>query len=98
MFYPFSLLENWTGHYTEVLKNFESIIEKIWTAVDYDTDGVVLEVTQIGKECHTRCAIYHQIGKCVMPDEGVFARVIKGGLVQSGDTISVLRGEGGGQG
>ena len=50
----------------------------------------ILEVTQIGKECHTRCAIYHQIGKCIMPEEGVFARVIKEGLVKAGDTIRVL--------
>ena len=50
---------------------------------------VVLEITQIGKECHTRCAIYRQIGKCIMPEEGVFARVIRGGLVRSGDTINV---------
>lgn len=52
-------------------------------------EAVMLEVTQIGKECHTRCAIYHQIGKCIMPDEGVFARVVRGGLVRAGDTITV---------
>lgn len=50
---------------------------------------VVLEVTQIGKECHTGCAIYRQIGKCIMPREGVFTRVIHGGLVKIGDTINV---------
>jgi MOSC domain-containing protein YiiM len=49
--------------------------------------GVILEVTQIGKECHSGCAIYRQIGKCVMPKEGVFARVVRGGLVRSGDAI-----------
>ena len=47
----------------------------------------LLEITQIGKECHTRCAIYDQAGDCVMPKEGVFARVIKGGKVQAGDRI-----------
>jgi MOSC domain-containing protein YiiM len=51
--------------------------------------GVILEVTQIGKECHSGCAIYRQIGKCIMPREGVFARVIHGGLVKIGDTINV---------
>jgi MOSC domain-containing protein YiiM len=51
---------------------------------------VVLEVTQIGKECHTRCAIYRQVGTCVMPEEGVFARVIKGGPVSAGDSIKVV--------
>ena len=48
---------------------------------------VLLEITQIGKECHTRCAIYDQAGDCVMPKEGVFARVVKGGKVQAGDRI-----------
>ena len=47
----------------------------------------LLEVTQIGKECHARCAIYDQAGDCVMPKEGVFARVVKGGKVQAGDRI-----------
>lgn len=47
----------------------------------------LLEITQIGKECHARCAIYDQAGDCVMPKEGVFARVIKGGKVQAGDRI-----------
>ena len=52
----------------------------------------LLEVTQIGKECHTRCAIYHQAGDCVMPKEGIFARVITGGVVRPGDPISVVSG------
>ena len=50
----------------------------------------ILEVTQIGKECHTRCAIYHQAGDCVMPKEGVFAKVITGGVVRSKDEIEGL--------
>lgn len=49
-----------------------------------------LEVTQIGKECHTRCAIYHQAGDCVMPKEGIFARVISGGTVRPGDEVRVM--------
>jgi len=48
------------------------------------------EITQIGKECHTRCAIYYRAGDCVMPREGVFARVVSGGEVQVGDAIEVL--------
>ncbi|MFH1070581.1 MAG: MOSC domain-containing protein [Candidatus Glassbacteria bacterium] len=48
-----------------------------------------LEVTQIGKECHSRCAIYEQAGDCVMPREGIFARVIRGGTVQPGDRLIV---------
>jgi MOSC domain-containing protein YiiM len=50
----------------------------------------LLEVTQIGKECHTRCAIYYQAGDCVMPKEGIFARVLTGGTVSAGDPISRL--------
>ena len=49
----------------------------------------LLEVTQIGKECHTRCAIYHQAGDCVMPKEGIFASVVRGGTIKAGDTIGL---------
>jgi len=52
-------------------------------------ESVVLEVTQIGKECHQGCAIRQQVGDCVMPREGVFARVVIGGEVRNGDEISV---------
>jgi MOSC domain-containing protein YiiM len=55
--------------------------------------GVILEVTQIGKECHTGCAIFQQIGKCIMPKEGIFARVIKGGIAKVGDEIQVVEKE-----
>lgn len=48
------------------------------------------EVTQIGKECHTRCAIYYQAGDCVMPKEGIFIRVLAGGPVKVGDNIEVM--------
>jgi len=52
--------------------------------------GVTLEMTQHGKECHDRCAIYHQAGDCVMPREGVFAKVVSVGEVKVGDKIEVL--------
>jgi MOSC domain-containing protein YiiM len=45
------------------------------------------EVTQIGKECHSRCAIFHQVGDCVMPREGIFVRILTGGNIEPGDTI-----------
>jgi MOSC domain-containing protein YiiM len=51
--------------------------------------GVIGEVSQIGKECHTRCAIYYQAGDCVMPKEGIFIKVIKGGKVRAGDSVMV---------
>jgi MOSC domain-containing protein YiiM len=47
----------------------------------------VLEVTQIGKECHTRCAIFYQAGDCVMPKEGIFVKVLNGGEIKPGDQI-----------
>lgn len=50
---------------------------------------VVLEMTQIGKECHTHCQIYQKMGECIMPKEGVFARVIVGGIISAGDTMEV---------
>lgn len=49
-----------------------------------------LEVTQIGKECHDRCAIYALAGDCVMPREGIFARVVRGGIVVEGDPVVLL--------
>ena len=49
----------------------------------------LLEMTQIGKECHNRCAIYHRMGDCIMPREGVFARVLRGGGVKTGDEIQI---------
>ena len=53
-------------------------------------EEVLMEVTQIGKECHTRCAIYYQAGDCVMPREGIFAKVLKGGKVKKSDPIAVV--------
>jgi MOSC domain-containing protein YiiM len=52
-------------------------------------NGIVLRVTQIGKECHARCAIFQQVGDCVMPREGIFAEVLTEGEVKVGDTIMV---------
>jgi MOSC domain-containing protein YiiM len=51
--------------------------------------GASLQVTQIGKVCHDRCAIYTAVGDCVMPREGIFVRVLEGGTVSPGDTITV---------
>lgn len=50
-----------------------------------------LEVTQIGKQCHNDCEIKRQVGKCVMPTEGIFAKVIKGGKVKPGDIIEIIK-------
>lgn len=54
-------------------------------------DEVVLRVSQIGKECHNRCAIYYQAGDCVMPKEGIFGEVLKGGTIKVDDEIEVIK-------
>ena len=51
---------------------------------------VILEVTQIGKECHSHCEIFHRVGDCIMPREGIFTKVVKGGVIKEGDTVTVL--------
>ncbi len=53
----------------------------------------LLEITQIGKVCHERCQIYYQAGDCVMPREGVFGRVLRGGPVANGDVIELFEGD-----
>jgi MOSC domain-containing protein YiiM len=55
--------------------------------------NIEVEVSQIGKVCHNRCAIYYQAGDCVMPKEGIFAKVLKGGRVKRGDLIQVIGSE-----
>ncbi len=47
----------------------------------------VLQISKIGKECHSRCAIYHQVGECIMPKKGIFAEVLEGGDIAVGDPI-----------
>ncbi len=82
------------GDFAENLttEGMELVSLPVGTRVSIGED-TILEITQIGKECHTRCAIYRQVGKCIMPEEGVFARVVQGGLVKAGDAIAVLEGK-----
>jgi MOSC domain-containing protein YiiM len=53
-------------------------------------ETVLLQITQIGKECPNRCAIYYRAGDCIMPREGVFARVLEEGLIRCGDPIQIV--------
>ena len=53
-------------------------------------ESAVVEITQIGKECHSKCAIYYKAGDCIMPREGIFTKVIKGGTIKTGDRILIL--------
>lgn len=52
---------------------------------------VVLKITQIGKECHSHCAIYERMGECIMPTQGVFAEVVKGGKIRPGEEMTVRK-------
>lgn len=56
----------------------------------FQSGDVVLEMTQIGKECHSGCEIYKIMGDCIMPREGVFAKVLHGGKIREGDELTVL--------
>jgi len=78
--YPGDFAENLTTEGIELL----SISPGYRIAIG---DEIILEVTQIGKECHSGCAILEQTGRCIMPEEGIFAKVIRGGIVRAGDTI-----------
>jgi MOSC domain-containing protein YiiM len=53
---------------------------------------VVLEISQIGKACHKGCAIFQAVGNCIMPKEGVFARVIRGGKIRTGEPVEIMKG------
>ena len=57
-------------------------------------DTVILEVTQIGKECHHHCQIYQKMGECIMPTNGIFAQVITGGWIKKGDSIIIMETDG----
>ncbi len=78
------------GDFAENLtsEGIELVSLPIGTGINVGKD-IILEVTQIGKECHSGCAIFQQIGKCIMPKEGVFAKVIRGGLVRAGEEIRI---------
>ena len=80
---PGSFAENLTT------KGIDLLSLPIGSRVRISSD-VVLEISQHGKVCHDRCAIYEIAGDCVMPREGIFAKVVKGGRVKVGDTIKVL--------
>ena len=56
----------------------------------FQCNDVLLELTQIGKECHNGCQIFQKMGECIMPREGVFTRVLHGGTISVGDTLTVI--------
>ena len=73
-----------------VVEGFE--LHKLPVGQKIQVGEVLLEVTQIGKECHDKCAIYYQVGECIMPKNGIFTRVLKGGKVKVGDECTLVDG------
>jgi MOSC domain-containing protein YiiM len=53
-------------------------------------EDALVGITQIGKECHTRCAIYYRAGDCIMPKEGTFGKILAGGRIRRGDAIAII--------
>jgi molybdopterin adenylyltransferase len=87
-------LDVWPGDFAEnvTTQGVELVTLPIGSHLKIGKD-ITVEITQIGKECHTPCAIGKAVGDCIMPREGVFARVLEGGKAAVGDDIEVLDGD-----
>jgi len=83
-----------TGKFAENLTTEGIVLYELPVGTRLRIGETLQEVTQIGKECHQKCAIYHTVGDCVMPKEGIFTQVLKGGIIKAGDPIEVLPAEG----
>ncbi|SHK19056.1 hypothetical protein SAMN02744037_01836 [Tepidibacter formicigenes DSM 15518] len=79
-----------TGKFAENITTEGIILHELPIGTRLKIGDTVQEVTQIGKECHGGCEIRKQVGDCIMPREGIFTRVIKGGVVKTGDVIDVI--------
>ena len=77
------------GDFAENITTRGLVLYEIPVGTKMHIGECLVEVTQIGKECHDRCAIYHAAGDCVMPREGIFVRVLQGGAITKGDEIVV---------
>ena len=80
----------WAGKFAENITTEGIILYDLPVGTRFMINDVIFEVTQIGKECHQKCAIYHQVGDCIMPKEGIFAKVIRGGEIRPGDEIKLI--------
>ena len=81
-----------TGRFAENITTEGLLLYDLPVGTHISIGPCLLEITQIGKECHRHCAIYQQVGDCVMPREGIFARVLHGGVIGPGDEIKVVPG------
>lgn len=79
-----------TGKFAENLTTEGLELWKLPVGTKLKIGDTLQEVTQIGKECHQKCAIFHQVGNCVMPTEGIFTKVLKNGVIKAGDEIEVV--------
>lgn len=78
------------GKFAENITTKDIVLYKLPVGTKLKIGDTIQEVTQIGKKCHSGCAIKNQVGDCVMPREGIFTKIIKGGEVRPGDTIEVI--------
>lgn len=79
-----------TGKFAENITTKDIVLYELPVGTKLKIGDTTQEVTQIGKKCHAGCAIKNQVGDCVMPREGIFTKIIKGGEVRPGDTIEVI--------
>ena len=79
------------GDFAENILTKGVVLKDLPVGTILEIGEVILEITQIGKKCHNDCEIKQLTGRCVMPSDGVFARVLHGGMIRSGDTI-IIRG------
>ena len=79
-----------TGKFAENLTTEGLELWKLPIGTKLKIGDTLQEVTQIGKECHVKCAIFQQIGSCIMPTEGIFTKVLKNGNIKAGDEIEIV--------
>lgn len=78
------------GKFAENITTEGIVLYKLPVGTKLKIGDTVQEITQIGKECHKGCAIKQQVGKCIMPTEGIFTMVLKGGVIKPEDTIEII--------
>ncbi|GEP66079.1 molybdenum cofactor sulfurase [Clostridium beijerinckii] len=78
------------GKFAENITTEGIVLHELPVGTRLKIGETIQEVTQIGKECHKGCAIKNQVGTCIMPTEGIFTRIIKGGVIREGDSIEIL--------
>jgi MOSC domain-containing protein YiiM len=79
-----------SGKFAENITTEGIVLYELPVGTKLKIGETLMEVTQIGKECHKGCAIRSQVGDCIMPREGIFTKVLKGGYIKSGDSIEVI--------